>query len=54
MSDIPVTWACLSLFPGSFRLEQEGDLAMSLFLSNFVHYFKQSEELPLERRRDSV
>lgn len=32
----------------------ERDLAMSLFLSNFVHYFKQSEELPLERRRDSV
>ena len=54
MSDIPVTGACPSLFPGSFRLEPEGDLAMSLFLSNFVHYFKQSEELPLERRRDSV
>ena len=43
-----------AVFPGSFRLEPEGDLAMSLFLSNFVHYFKQSEELPLERRRDSV
>ena len=41
-------------FPGSFGMEVEGDLAISLFLSNFVHYFKQSEELPLERRRDSV
>lgn len=49
-----ITEARAAGFPGSFGMEPEGDLAMSLFLSNFVHYFKQSEELPLERRRDSV
>ena len=33
----------LSLFPGRSGQDVEGDLAISLFLSNFVHYFKQSE-----------
>ena len=43
-----------SAVPGRSGQDVEGDLAMSLFVSNFVHYVKQSEELPLERRRDSV